>query len=92
MMLMLPAFSSMATAMPGKNINGVHGKTLVARDDYSMRCVKGGNACGSKKSDTLSAACNLAGCKASGGDCTDDGTLEGGGDDWCNNCHCEEDD
>lgn len=78
----------MAAALPGTTANS---KNLVARDDYSMVCVRGGNACGSK-GPTESAACNLAGCKASGGDCQDDGTLEGGGDDWCNNCHCEQDD
>jgi hypothetical protein len=63
---------------------------LSARDDYSMVCVMGGTACGGKAA-TLSALCNLTGCKATGGDCSDDGTLEGGSDVWCNQCHCEED-
>lgn len=96
-MLLLHASSSMAAAMPEKATRSVRARSLAdgpaklhARDDYSMVCVMGGTACGGK-SDTLSALCNLTGCKATGGDCSDDGTLEGGSDVWCNQCHCEED-
>jgi hypothetical protein len=81
----------MAATLPvsARAVSGGAAK-LSARDDYSMVCVMGGTACGGK-SATLSALCNLTGCKATGGDCSDDGTLEGGSDVWCNQCHCEED-
>jgi hypothetical protein len=97
---MLHATSSMAATLPvsARAVNDGSVKLsarggpvkLSARDDYSMVCVMGGTACGGK-SPTLSALCNLTGCKTTGGDCTDDGTLEGGADVWCNQCHCEED-
>ncbi|KAH3938939.1 hypothetical protein HBI56_235310 [Parastagonospora nodorum] len=87
-MLLLHATSSMAATTPVKARDG--SAKLVARDDYSMVCVMGGTAC-SGKSPSVSALCNLTGCKFSGGDCKDDGTLEGGADVWCNQCHCEED-
>jgi hypothetical protein len=104
-MLMLHATSSMAATLPvsakavsARAVNDGSVKLsardgpvkLSARDDYSMVCVMGGTACGGK-SPALSALCNLTGCKTTGGDCTDDGTLEGGADVWCNQCHCEED-
>jgi hypothetical protein len=82
----------MAATLPvsARAMNEGLGK-LSARDDYSMVCVFGGAGCPVVGSETLSALCNLNGCKFSGGSCTDSGTLEGGNDLWCNQCHCEED-